>query len=202
MELLSVIERRVLGSLIEKSLATPQNYPLSLNSLTNACNQKNAREPLSAHEEYKVTECLQSLKSRSMAMEFFGAGSRVSKWEEALSTSLELDQQQAAVIAELLLRGPQTEGELRSRVIRLTEFPEKNTLTDVLSNLSSREQPLVKILGNHGGRGVKWTHLLYPEDEQPTAETASSIRSARSDLLERVEKLEARMAELEKQLGC
>ncbi|MHC4842061.1 MAG: YceH family protein [Planctomycetota bacterium] len=204
METLSAIERRVLGALIEKSLATPQNYPLSLNSLTNACNQKNAREPISAFEEYEVVDCLRALKTRSLAMEFFGAGSRVSKWEEALSAVLELTPQQSAVMAELLLRGPQTEGELRSRAPRMAEFENKETLTEALTSLTKRDEPLVKLLGNLGSRGVKWTHLLYPEDEQPTAETSTSARSSappRSDLADRVERLEARVDALEKQLG-
>ncbi|MDC1142869.1 DUF480 domain-containing protein, partial [Planctomycetota bacterium] len=189
MELLSAIERRVLGALIEKSLATPQNYPLSLNSLTNACNQKNAREPVTAFEEYEVTDCLRALKGRSLAMEFFGAGSRVSKWEEALSAVLELTPQQSAVLAELLLRGPQTESELRSRAPRMAEFENREAVTEALTSLTKRDEPLAKLLGQPGSRGVKWTHLLYPEGEEPTADTAgiSHVPPPRSDLAKRVE---------------
>ena len=118
MPTLNAIERRVIGTLIEKSLTTPQNYPLSLNSLTNGCNQKSARDPETSYTEAEVLETLQGLKRRSFATEFFGAGSRVSKWEEAFVAVVGLGNEQAGVLAELLLRGPQTEGELRARASR------------------------------------------------------------------------------------
>ena len=102
MPTLTAIERRVLGTLIEKSLTTPQNYPLSLNSLTNGCNQKSARDPETNYTENEVLETLQGLKRRSLATEFFGAGSRVSKWEEAFVANLGLSNEQAGVLAQVL----------------------------------------------------------------------------------------------------
>ncbi|MCB9894612.1 MAG: DUF480 domain-containing protein [Planctomycetes bacterium] len=207
METLSPIERRVIGTLIEKSLSTPQNYPLSLNSLTNGCNQKSARDPETDYSETDVIETLQGLKRRSMATEFFGAGSRVSKWEEALVANLALNNEQAAVLAELLLRGPQTEGELRQRASRMAAIPDLPTLHKVLEELSTREDPLAKRISDpNRSRGVVWAHCLYPEDEAPTAAEPSAsarvtVRTTSPALEERIAALEARVAALEQQLG-
>ena len=208
METLNAIERRVLGTLIEKSLATPQNYPLSLNGLTNGCNQKSARDPETDYGENEVLETLQGLKRRSLATEFFGAGSRVSKWEEALVANLNLTNEQAAVLAELFLRGPQTEGELRQRASRMAQVPDLATLHKTLEELSTREKPLAKRLSDpNRSRGVVWAHTLYPEDEAPSAEEVSpsarntTVRTNNSVLEERITALEARVASLEQQLG-
>lgn len=207
MEILNAIERRVLGTLIEKSLATPQNYPLSLNGLTNGCNQKSARDPETSHSENEVLETLQALKRRSLATEFFGAGSRVSKWEEALVANLGLTNEQAAVLAELFLRGPQSEGELRQRASRMAQIPDQATLHKTLEELSTREEPLAKRLSDpNRSRGVMWAHTLYPEDEAPTAEetTASArvtVRTTSPAFEERLAALEARVASLEESLG-
>lgn len=207
MEILNAIERRVLGTLIEKSLATPQNYPLSLNGLTSGCNQKSARDPETDYTENEVLETLQGLKRRSLATEFFGAGSRVSKWEEAFVANMNLTNEQAAVLAELFLRGPQTEGELRQRASRMAQIPDLATLHKTLEELSTREEPLAKRLSDpNRSRGVIWAHTLYPEDEAPTAEEASlstrtTVRTNNPALEERIAALEARVAELEKQLG-
>jgi uncharacterized protein len=207
MQTLTAIERRVLGTLIEKSLATPQNYPLSLNSLTNGCNQKSARDPETDYSEEEVMECLQGLKRRSLATEFFGAGSRVSKWEEALVANLNLSNEQAAVVAELFLRGPQTEGELRQRASRMAQIPDLPTLHKTLEELNTREEPLASRLSDpNRSRGVIWAHTFYPGDEAPTAEEAAAsarvtVRTASPALEERIAALEARVAELEKQLG-
>lgn len=204
---LNAIERRVIGTLIEKSLATPQNYPLSLNALTNGCNQKSARDPETDYTDAEVLESLQGLKRNSLATEFFASGGRVSKWEEAITTHLDLNDQQAAVMAELLLRGPQTEGELRGRASRMAEIPDMATLHQVFEQLGRREEPLVKRLSDPGrSRGVKWVHTLYPEDEAPAMEetgasTRTTVRTTSPALEERVTRLEARVAELEKQLG-
>jgi uncharacterized protein YceH (UPF0502 family) len=209
METLNAIERRVIGTLIEKSLATPQNYPLSLNSLTNGCNQKSARDPETSYTEQEVLDTLQGLKRRSMATEFFGAGSRVSKWEESLTAVMDLTKEQAAVLAELLLRGPQTEGELRQRATRMAPVNDLAALHAILDQLSQRNPPLAKRLSDpNRARGVIWTHLLYPPEEQPSPEAFASTRASptasptpASALEERVAALEARVAALESQLG-
>ncbi|MBZ0136559.1 MAG: YceH family protein [Planctomycetes bacterium] len=207
MQTLTAIECRVLGTLIEKSLATPQNYPLSLNGLTNGCNQKSAREPETSYTENEVLDTLQGLKRRSFATEFFGAGSRVSKWEEAFVANMDLSNEQAAVLAELFLRGPQTEGELRQRASRMAQIPDLPTLHKTLEELNTREEPLAKRLSDpNRSRGVIWAHTMYPEGEAPTAEEAGAsarvtVRSASPALEERLAALEARVASLENQLG-
>jgi uncharacterized protein len=207
MHTLTAIERRVIGTLIEKSLTTPQNYPLSLNSLANGCNQKSAREPETSYTENEVLETLQVLKRRSFATEFFGAGSRVSKWEEAFVANTGLSNEQAAVLAELLLRGPQTEGELRQRASRMAAIPDLPTLHKVLTELNTRPDPLARRLSDpNRSRGVIWTHTLYPEGEAPTAEEPSAstritVRTTAPGLEERLASLEARVAALEKGLG-
>jgi uncharacterized protein YceH (UPF0502 family) len=207
MQTLTAIERRVIGTLIEKSLTTPQNYPLSLNSLANGCNQKSARDPETSYTESEVLETLQALKRRSFATEFFGAGSRVSKWEEAFVANTGLSNEQAAVLAELLLRGPQTEGELRQRASRMAAIPDLPTLHRVLEELNTRPEPLAKRLSDpNRSRGVIWTHTLYPESEAPTTEepsasTRTTVRTTAPGLEERLAALEARVAALEKELG-
>ncbi len=209
METLNAIERRIIGTLIEKSLTTPQNYPLSLNSLTNGCNQKSARDPETSYSEQQVLETLQALKRRSLATEFFGAGSRVSKWEEAVVALLDLKPAHAAVLAELLLRGPQTEGELRQRASRMAPIPDLQALHATLESLNSRPEPLAKRLSDpNRARGVIWAHCFYPADEAPQAEAFVSTRvspttspTSSSGLEERVAALEARVAHLELSLG-
>lgn len=203
---LNAMERRVLGTLIEKWLTTPQNYPLSLNALVNGCNQKSARDPETSYTEQEVLETCQSLKRRSLATEFFGASARVSKFEEALSVNLELSKEQAAVIAELLLRGPQSEGELRQRASRMAPINDLPALHGLLENLGSRPEPLVKRLSDPTrSRGVRWSHTLYADGEEPVdapdASSASTVRVnavATPGLEERLAQLEARVAELER----
>jgi uncharacterized protein YceH (UPF0502 family) len=207
MERLNAIERRVIGTLIEKSLTTPQNYPLSLNSLTNGCNQKSARDPETSYTEQEVLNTLQALKRRSMATEFFASGGRVSKWEEALVALMNLTPQQAAVIAELLLRGPQTEGELRARATRMAPLPDLPSLHKVLTELSERPDPLAKRLSDpNRARGVIWTHCLYPEGEMPAApaestRVISAPHQSPTATEERIAALEARVQVLEEALG-
>ena len=205
---LNEIERRVLGTLIEKWLTTPQAYPLSLNSLTNGCNQKSARDPESSYTEQQVEQTCMSLKTRSLAMQFFGAGARVSKWEEALSATMHLGKDEVAVLAELMLRGPQSEGELRSRAGRMVDFPTLESLHATLESLRSRQEPLVQRLSEEGRtRGVRWAHTFYPEgealpqvQESPTTMASGSFNAApTSPTLEtRLAALEARVAELER----
>ncbi len=205
---LTEIERRVLGTLIEKWLTTPQAYPLSLNALTNGCNQKSARDPETSYTEQQVEQTCMSLKTRSLAMQFFGAGARVSKWEEALSATMHLGKDEVAVLAELMLRGPQSEGELRSRASRMHDFPTLESLHATLESLRTRAEPLVQRLSEEGRtRGVRWAHTFYGEGEKlpqaapeaPTTASGSLNATAVSPTLDqRLAALEARVAELER----
>lgn len=207
---LTEIERRVLGTLIEKWLTTPQAYPLSLNALTNGCNQKSARDPETSYSEQEVEQACLALKSRSLAVQFFGAGARVPKWEEAMSATLALSKPEIAVLAELMLRGPQSEGELRSRASRMADLPTLEALHGVLEKVRSRPQPLVQRLSEEGRvRGVRWAHTFYPDGEalpqapeSPTTFASGSFSAATASpsltLEQRLAALEARVAELER----
>lgn len=206
---LNEIERRIVGTLIEKALTTPQGYPLTLNSLTVGCNQKSAREPLTDYTDAMVEEALDKLKQRSLTIQFFPAGGRVPKWEEALTAVLSLNKEQAAVLAELLLRGPQCEGELRQRASRMAPLESLAKLHEVLDGLRGRPEPLVQRLSDEGRtRGVLWAHTLYPEGEAPTAAVSAQVASPTTAsptnfaaLEARLAALEARVTNLERDLG-
>ncbi len=213
MQKLNEMERRVLGTLIEKWLTTPQGYPLSLNSLMNGCNQKSAREPLSEYTEQEIEQCCTALKVKSFAIQFFGAGARVPKWEEALSAVLNLSKEESAVIAELMLRGPQSEGELRARASRMAEIPTLEVLHATLEKLRTRPEPLVQRLSEEGRtRGVRWAHTFYAEGEALPAESPTAFASGSfsaspaaapgvnplAALQSKVAELEARIIDLEK----
>jgi hypothetical protein len=207
---LSEIERRVLGTLIEKWLTTPQAYPMSLNALVNGCNQKSAREPLTEYTEQQVEQCCHALKQRNFTIQFFGAGARVPKWEDALCAVLNLGKDEAGVLAELMLRGAQSEGELRSRASRMANLPTLESLHVILEKLRTRPEPLVQRLSEEGRtRGVRWAHTLYADGETvpAAAPEAPAVASGSFNasptpsptaIEQRIAALEARVAELER----
>ncbi len=163
---LSALEVRILGSLIEKQKTTPDYYPLTLNALTNACNQVSNRDPVVSFDEKTVVRGLDSLRERKLAWMVAAAGSRVPKYEQRLTESLELKEPEAAVLCLLMLRGPQTPGEIRSRSGRLHEFKSLEEVETVLQALSARSAPLVKSLPRQPGmREIRWAHLLSGEVE-------------------------------------
>jgi uncharacterized protein len=167
---LTTIEARVLGCLVEKELATPEYYPLSLNALTNACNQKSNRDPVMSLDEPEVAQALDSLRFKGLAMQS-AEGSRVSKYRHALAEKLYLEPYELAIVAELLLRGPQTVGELRTRTERMYSFGDLAAVETVLSDLMERETPLVARLPRQSGRKEsRFAHLFCGE---PTAEMES-----------------------------
>lgn len=139
---LSEIETRVLGSLIEKDITTPDYYPLSLNALVNACNQKNNRDPVMTLDEESVRQALNTLQEKRMAGPASGADSRVTKFEHRLQEVFNFDRREIAVICVLLLRGPQTPGELRSRTDRLYHFEALDDIVSTLDRLAQREPSL------------------------------------------------------------
>lgn len=157
---LDEIEVRVLGCLIEKELTTPEYYPLSLNSLTNACNQKSNRDPVMALEETDVVKALDSLRMKRFAR-VAGDSGRVSKYRHSLAESLRLDPPSLAVIAELLLRGPQTIGELRTRGERMTPFADLAAVESVLAELMEINPPLVlKLQRQPGRKEARFAHFF------------------------------------------
>jgi len=197
---LSEIEVRVLGSLIEKDITTPDYYPLSLNALVNACNQKNNREPVMALGEDSVRQALSTLQEKRMAGPAGGADSRVTKYEHRLQEVFNFDRRETAVICVLLLRGPQTPGELRGRTDRMYRFEALDDVQATLQKLMDRDPPLVRVLPRQPGtKESRYVHLFAGDTFPPlTPETANSrVRTESSDE-QRIANLEAEVAALQR----
>jgi uncharacterized protein len=209
---LTPIEARVLGALIEKEITTPEYYPLSLNALINACNQKNNREPVTTLDEVEVRQALHGLEDEHLAAPVRG-DSRVPKYEHHVQEVFNFTRGEIAIICVLLLRGPQTPGELRGRTERMYRFDELSDVQTVLQRLMTREPTLVKILPRQPGtKEARYAHLLSGDVEafeQPStsarAYSSASSSSAHSvedsELQERVAQLEAEVAILTRELG-
>jgi uncharacterized protein YceH (UPF0502 family) len=163
---LSALEARVIGCLIEKQITTPDQYPLSLNALTNACNQKSNRDPVLALSEAEVQSVLDQLRRRHFVLEKSGFGSRVPKYQHCFCntdhSALQFSAQELAIVCELLLRGPQTPGELRTRAARMADFQEASDVEAALEALAHREvHPIVIRLAREAGRrDSRYAHLL------------------------------------------
>lgn len=165
---LSFAERRVLGVLIEKGFTTPDQYPLTLNSVIVGSNQKSCRDPVSSVDEETVLDSLDSLRQKGFVICVRTEGSRADRWKHRTGDCLSLDSREVAVLAELLLRGPQTDGELRQRASRMVPITDLGEAEEIIGRLGSREEPLIQRLGPPGKRrGVKYAHTLYSADEQP-----------------------------------
>jgi uncharacterized protein len=195
--ILDKLEARVLGALIEKDVTTPDYYPLSLNALVNACNQKNNRDPVMELDEEAVRQSLESLQQKRLAGPARGADSRVTKYEHRVQEVFNFTRGETAVICVLLLRGPQTPGELRGRTERLFRFEEVSDVLATLQRLMQREPPLVKALPRQAGtKEVRYAHLFCGDVEGDT-EIISHGLSALSQAAER----EERMQRLEEELA-
>jgi uncharacterized protein YceH (UPF0502 family) len=163
---LSVLEARVIGCLIEKQITTPEQYPMSLNALTNACNQKSNRDPVLQLPETQVQSLVDGLSRKHLLLERSGFGSRVAKYQQRFCNTefsvLQFTPQERAIVCELLLRGPQTPGELRSRAARMAEFADAGQAEAALEALAQRESgPLVQRLEREPGkREARYTHLF------------------------------------------
>lgn len=189
-------EVRVLGCLAEKDLATPDYYPLSLHALVAACNQKTNREPLVQYEESDVVSALSLLEQKGWVLSVLEPGSRVTKYRHRLVEQLELRTSEQAILTVLLLRGPQTAGELRARAERLYEFSDIDATLTVLRRLAEREPaPLVRQLERlPGTKENRWAHLLSGEPAQTAPAAAPYAGSSR------LEELESRVAALDNEL--
>ncbi|MFN0105854.1 MAG: YceH family protein [Bryobacteraceae bacterium] len=199
---LSPLEQRVLGSLIEKDMATPDYYPLSVNSLMTACNQKTNREPISDYDEDTVREGLRALEGRELAEPRYD--SRVPKFAHRVSYTINLNNRELALLCVLLLRGPQTLNELKDRTQRMYAFDDLDAVENSLRKMSEREEPLTVFLGRQPGqREPRWMHLLggpVSADSLAESDAASPHRAARTEDLEiRVNTLEAELHELKDQ---
>jgi uncharacterized protein YceH (UPF0502 family) len=168
---LTDVEVRILGALLEKEVTTPENYPLSLNALLAACNQTTNREPVMRLDEDTATHAIISLRRGGLLRQIQPVGSRVTKFEHLLGVELKLDPRQLAVLGVLMLRGPQTPGELHGRTARLASFTDIADLEGVLESLITREpEPLVTRLARRPGqKEVRFAHLLSGEPAQADA---------------------------------
>jgi hypothetical protein len=176
---LNVAERRVLGVLIEKGLSTPEQYPLTLNSLVLGCNQKSCRDPMTSLGEDDVLRAVDSLRSKQLVTVVRAAGSRADRYKHRAADTLKIEGKEAAVVAELLLRGPQSDGELRAHASRLVPIPGLPELAVVIEKLRQREEPFVVRLGGEGRRrGIKYAHTFYTDNERPREEDFEEVEDA------------------------
>jgi uncharacterized protein YceH (UPF0502 family) len=197
--LLNDVEIRVLGSLIEKDITTPDYYPLSLNALVNACNQKNNRDPVMSLDEDAVRQALYSLQEKRLAGPAGGADSRVTKYEHRLQEVFNFDRREIALICVLLLRGPQTLGELRSRTERMYKFGDLDEVQGSLQHLAQREPPLVKIMPRQPGtKEMRYVHLF---SAVLPAWEATSVPVKLAPEEDRLGRLEQQMSELRDEIA-
>jgi uncharacterized protein YceH (UPF0502 family) len=194
---LTGIEVRVLGSLIEKDITTPDYYPLSLNALVNACNQKNNRDPLMTLDEESVRNALSSLQERRMAGPAGGADSRVTKYEHRLQEVFNFDRREIAILCVLLLRGPQTPGELRGRTERMYRFETLDDVQSTLQRLADRQPSLIAVLPRQlGTKESRYMHL-FSGGAPPAGEITLTSRPENSED-ERIANLEAEVSSLKR----
>jgi hypothetical protein len=193
---------RVLGALIEKEITTPDYYPLSLNALTNACNQKSNRHPTMALDEAAVREALDSLNQKGLAGPTSTAEGRVTKFGHRAQEVFNFDRRVTALLCELMLRGPQTLGELRAHAERMYRFDDLATLEAALLKLSEREPPLVKKLPRlPGTKEPRYAQLLAGEKPEWTAVAEPVAVAAAHAPDDRIPSLETEVAELKRQLN-
>ena len=194
---LEAAEARVLGALLEKEIATPEYYPLSLNALVNACNQKSNRDPVVSYDEATVENALESLRRKGLAIRITGGDSRVPKHAQRFTEKFNLGRREAAVVCVLLLRGPQTAGELRGRTERLYAFDDLEAVEGTLSRLA--EMGFARQLPRQAGfKESRYAQLLSGEVAEAEAPPAEPERrgSAGPSLADRVAQLEADLTDL------
>ncbi|NJK45664.1 MAG: DUF480 domain-containing protein [Pleurocapsa sp. SU_196_0] len=199
MDPLSELEVRVLGALMEKQVTTPDLYPLSLNALTNACNQKNSRSPVTSYSDREVEAALDGLKLKGLASFTRESGGRVPKYMQFLARELNLIPEQHAVLCLLMLRGAQTVGELRGRTEPLHKFESLSDVERVLEKFAYLEIA-VKLERSPGERDARWTHLLTGAPILPVAGEGRPSSGGGIDLVSRVEALEAEVLALRAEL--
>ncbi len=201
-EKLTEIEARILGSLVEKQLTTPEYYPLTLNSLVAACNQKSNREPVVSYDDDTVTRTLDELREKNLVYLFYGSTSRVVKYKHMLPNVYHLEPPEVAVMCVMMLRGPQTVGELRGRTDRLYEFSGIGKVQETLDGLTRREEPLVvKLERQPGQKEARFAHLLSGEiDIESLAVANERTSSGGHGSNERIDKLEQEVERLNEEL--
>lgn len=203
---LSQTELRVLGCLIEKEMTTPDYYPMSINSLVTACNQRSNRDPVVDYTETEVLDAVDSLRDRGLARTVHGKGDRVLKYRHVAVARLEINGRQAALLAVLMLRGDQTLGELRSRTGRYTDFADLDDVAAELGELATAEQPLVTRLERRPGeKEARYRQLLGEAGPEPTPVAAPIAATGDGDRIAELESeltaLRERVARMERELG-
>lgn len=207
------VEIRVLGALLEKEITTPEYYPLTLNALVNACNQKSNREPTVSYDDETVMQALDLLRSKKLAAKIVAAGSRVDKYAQRFSESFNLGRRELALLCVLMLRGPQTVGELRDRTERMHQFADLEEAEACLERLMQREpEPLVtKLARQPGMKEQRYAHLLsgevvmQPEVRQarveihPAGERLAALEGEVAALRQEVRELRERFSQFQKQ---
>lgn len=203
---LTATEARVIGCLLEKQVTTPEQYPLSVNGVVTACNQKTNREPVMNLSEHEVQEQLDNLVKRHFLRTVSGFGNRVTKYEQRFCNSefgnLKLSPAEVALVTTLLLRGAQTPGELRSRASRMYEFSDMAEVDATLEHLATREDGpyVVRLAREPGKRESRFMHLFCGEVDEQALASDAGVSAASGDLLARVEALESEVAELRQRL--
>jgi uncharacterized protein YceH (UPF0502 family) len=199
---LSDVEARVLGCLVEKEITTPEYYPLSLNALVHACNQKSNRDPLMNLDEDGVRNALRALGEQALARSASG-DSRVAKYEHRLADMFNFTRPETAILCELLLRGPQTPGELRNRAERMHPFEDLNVVQSTLKHLMERQPPLVKLLPRQpGNKEARFAHLLSGDVEvRETPPAKEALVSSSPVENARMMELESEIAALQKEIA-
>jgi uncharacterized protein len=198
------IEARVLGSLIEKDITTPDYYPLSLNALVNACNQKNNRDPVMTLGEDSAAAALATLQEKHLAGPASGADSRVTKYEHRLQEVFNFDRREIAVLCVLLLRGPQTPGELRGRTERMYHFEALDDVVSTLDRLSQRQPPLAAVLPRQPGTKESRYMHLFSGDAPPAIDVHAAPAPASdrpNPAVDRLSNLENEVAELRREVA-
>jgi uncharacterized protein YceH (UPF0502 family) len=210
-EPLNEVEVRVVGALVEKQVTTPEYYPLTLNALVNACNQISNRDPVVDFDEQTVARAVESLRTKNLVYVFYGSDSRVPKYKHMLAGVYELSPAELAAMCVLMLRGPQTVGEVRGRTGRLYGFADLAEVETTLDGLARRDEPLVLKLPRQPGRKeARYAHLLagVPEVEETRTEPRlePAVREVRAEnerlarLETEVEALRAEVTQLRQQL--
>jgi uncharacterized protein YceH (UPF0502 family) len=207
--ILNDVETRVLGALVEKDVTTPDYYPLSLNALVNACNQKNNRDPVMNLDEEAVRQALDTLQGKRLAGPTSSADSRVTKFEHRLQEVFNFTRGETAIFCVLLLRGPQTPGELRGRTERMHHFEDLTEVQSTLQRLMQREPPLARVLPRQPGtKESRYKHLLAGDAEDAEENEVSVARStppasATSNHADddRIERLETELSDLRREVA-
>jgi len=202
---LNEYELRTLGALVEKQIATPDYYPMTLNALVNACNQKNHRDPVVSFDETTVARALDSLREKNLAYVFHGSEARAPKYGHLFPKAFDLSEAEVPLMCVLILRGPQTPGELRSRTQHLRVFESLAEVETLLQALSLREEPLiVKMPRQPGSRESRFAHLLGDpiemEQREDSPHPSLAVQPAHVEN-ERIAKLEEEMMSLRQELG-